>query len=231
MRLIVVEKCCGEIKLRSFRQFIAVSFLVLGMGKVAVADVARTKSSKKAKKLDVRFQLRSYFSAGGASTGLGGNFAGKTMPIRHKGKTKAGAGIRIVVSLPDPALRWSGFQGKTIQVINTSGKAVVFDAQDSLLDIVHEALDSSGVWRQIEYMPRSWCGNSYHTLSLPAKSKWSLVAPVYTGDTPVKMRVRIVTPKGIVSSKVFHGSINAEQFDASKKQGHQANNIMDPNSN
>ncbi len=191
-----------------------------------MADVVATEM--KAKKLDVHYQLRSYFSAGGESTGLGGHAVNEgNTPTPLKGKTKA-VGIRVVVSPPDATLRWSTFEARQIQIINTTRKSMMFDAQDSLLDIVHEALDSSGVWKQIEYMPSSWCGNSYHTLSLPAKSKWSFVAPVYTGDTSVKMRVRVVTPSGIVRSKVFDGFINTEQFDATKKQGHQATNIMDP---
>ncbi|MBL4634912.1 MAG: hypothetical protein JKY56_13655 [Kofleriaceae bacterium] len=209
-------------------RFIVVSFLTVGLSSTALADVA-PKPTPKTGKLDVHFQLRSYFSAGGVSAGIGGNAENKVnTPTPYKGKAKPGSRVRLLVSPPDATSRWGAFAGRTIQVVNTGRRAVIFDAQDSLLDIVHEAKNSAGVWTKIEYMPQSWCGNSYHTLSLPGKSKWSFTAPVYTGDTPVKMRVRIVTQSGVVRSEVFDGNINADQFDVAKKQGHQATNLMDP---
>ena len=74
----------------------------------------------------------------------------------------------------------------------------------------------------IGYAPGSWCGNSYHIVTLPANKAWVFIAPIYTGMIKAKLRFVL----GKITSNEFMGSINKEQFTI--KQGHIPTSIMDP---
>ena len=94
---------------------------------------------------------------------------------------------------------------------------------DSRPSLVMQAKIEGEEWRDIEYLPKSWCGNSYHTLTLPTNKAWVFVAPKYHGEIDAKLRfvLRDMVSKGIkkpyefedaIISNEFEGSINKEQF-------------------
>ena len=109
---------------------------------------------------------------------------------------------------------------------NDTGRRIAFPASDSRLSIVREALDPEGVWKPVEYLPSSWCGNSYHRVFLTDGKIWSFVAPVYRGSFETRMRFRLRAEDGQIYSNEFAGSVNLDQF--SVRQGHEATSLMDP---
>ena len=88
--------------------------------------------------------------------------------------------------------------------------------------------------KPIEYLPSSWCGNSYHTVFLGPKQYWEFAAPRYNGKIKTRLRIRLEWQKSqfqklTIYSNEFDGSVNAKQFTV--QQGHQPTNIMDPYNN
>ncbi len=56
---------------------------------------------------------------------------------------------------------------------------------------------------------------------------WAFSAPRYVGDRKTKLRFAFTVAEGkTIYSNEFEGSVNPEQF--VEKQGHQAENLMDP---
>ena len=176
--------------------------------------------------LNVAYQIRSYFYAGGESEGLGGHYVEKeNLPVPIPSAMRADRGLRLLVETNSDGT-WSTYQARTVRLFNARKGPAQFEAQDSVLDLVHEAKDAKGEWRAIEYTPQSWCGNSFHELTLPAHSMWTWKAPVYAGSFKTTLRLRLESASGPIYSNTFEGSVNPEQF--AEKQGHTATDIMDP---
>ncbi len=182
----------------------------------------------------VDFMVRGYFYAGAEkSEGLGGYATSNNMPhpiAELKDAPALAAGVQ-VLALTDQDRAWGKHDGFRVIVANNSADDLVFAAQDSRLDIVHEAIDGAGAWKPIEYLPHSWCGNSYHQLTLPAHTYWEFVAPRYDGDVDTKLRIAVTVGASdhqrVVYSNEFLGRIDAAQLGGAK-QGHRPANIMDP---
>lgn len=176
----------------------------------------------------VDFMLRGHFYAGAeVSKGLGGNATSDNMPRALSTLTGVTPGTTVqIVALPDVAKAWHEYDGYRVVIVNPTDKPVDFNAQDSRLPVVHEAIDKTGKWAPIEYLPSSWCGNSYHELELPAKSYWELAAPHYDGPFATKLRLKLGFNGHTLYSNEFDGRIDPKQF--TEKQGHQPANIMDP---
>ncbi len=130
---------------------------------------------------------------------------------------------------------YHSYPGYKLLLINNTSDTVVLQAQDSRLYMNLQALDKNGEWRDIEYLPNSWCGNSYHTLALPGKSYWSFTIPRYEGEVQTMicvklnldgLRVSKHTKPRIIYSYPIRGSINPGQF--WNKRGYRPKNIMDP---
>ena len=112
----------------------------------------------------------------------------------------------------------------------------MLSAQDSRLELVLQALDTKGNWRNIEYVPNSWCGNSYHPLALEPGFKWNFSIPVYEGQMPTKIRAVLcynpslkTKKKGneiCICSNEFSASVNPGQF--WRKPEYFPAGIMDP---
>lgn len=181
----------------------------------------------------VDYMLRGYFYAGSTiSEGLGGNGRSDNMPkpiAEIANDLTATDGLHVLAQIDDerPFGKHDGFR---VIVANASSQPMRFAAQDSRLYMVHEALDPTGKWAPIEYLPSSWCGNSYHTLTLPARTYWEFTAPHYDGDFATRLRIRLSVRDDAgdhdTYSTEFASRINRAQFD--QKQGHQPTSLMDP---
>ncbi len=121
------------------------------------------------------------------------------------------------------------FQGKyigmVVKVANLTKTKILFNAQDSRIDMRVQALDTAGQWRDIEVMFNSWCGNSYHRVELKPDYYWSFVTPRYEGDFKTTLRIQLeyIEPSKTydyescqkvkyVYSNEYPGSVNLSQF-------------------
>ena len=136
------------------------------------------------------------------------------------------AGKISLIAYPDKSAAFGSNKGFMVILANSSGVDADFEAQDSRINVIREAMDRQGRWRPIEYLPNSWCGNSYHRVYLPPNRYWVFTAPEYSGPFSTRMRFVLEQPGFRIVSNEFRGSINVEQFD--RKQGHTPTNIMDP---
>ncbi|MCC7419539.1 MAG: hypothetical protein IT428_04620 [Planctomycetaceae bacterium] len=117
--------------------------------------------------------------------------------------------------------------GMRLCLVNQSGLLLSFEASDSRLAIVQEALDEGGAWKAIEYIPSSGCGNSFHRVFLPSEQFWEFVTPRYKGSFETQLRFTLsLSDRSQIHSNTFEGSINPEQF--TTKQGHRPESLMDP---
>ncbi len=194
---------------------------------VLMASLQAATAQPALEPLEARFQVRGYFYAGGRTAGMGGFAPSDNLPVVAEPALRGHGSIKIIVS--DERSAFGKSLGRTILVVNDTGSEQGFDAQDSRLPMIHEALDKEGRWRPIEYLPQSFCGNSDHEVYLPAGSAWRFVAPVYGGTMATKLRVRLEHPTlGALYSEPFAGKIHPAQMNPKNRQGHQPNGIMDP---
>lgn len=127
--------------------------------------------------------------------------------------------FHILVSESDTARFVRNVTAHLLQVVNNTDKTMYFDAQDSRLYMKIQAKDAAGTWRDIEYLPSSWCGNSYHQVYLAPHSYWNFEIPIYEGTLKTKLRavLQYKTKAKQKSDKVlysheFDGSVNPGQF-------------------
>jgi hypothetical protein len=148
------------------------------------------------------------------------------------------------VDLPDPGVGiiadpnaecsfWDISLGMKVFLYNTTPDTVFFSAQDSRLYMTIQAQDSNMQWKDIEYLPSSWCGNSCHTLYLPPDSYWEFDAPVFEGKMKTSMRIKASYRSEFESeesisfySREYPGSVNPRQF--TNKEEYTPGGLMDP---
>lgn len=115
-------------------------------------------------------------------------------------------------------------------VVNKSSDSIYLEAQDSRLYMLLQAKDKTGEWRDIEYLPSSWCGNSYHKLFLPPNYYWEFEIPNYVGAYETVVRAKLEYLKNGKSatlfSSEFKASINPGQF--WNKLPYSPTGLMDP---
>ena len=198
--------------------------------------------AKEFKELNVDFMTRGYFRAfsernkkdiGGF--GISGNYPKKISKSDLFNKNS------VSVLVDDKLIDTIGgvYKGITVYLANTTSKKIDFNAQDSRIHMKVQALNAQGVWNDIEYLPSSWCGNSYHTLTLKPKYFWKFVSPKYAGDIKTKLRIelRYINPKSkgkysyekeeiTIYSNEYEGFVNPAQF--WRKLEYFPQGIMDP---
>jgi hypothetical protein len=183
------------------------------------------------KPVDVQFMLRGYCYAGSRpdKDAPGGYGPSENMPKQLGELTHGRTNEISLVALPEEVKPFgASHSGFRLLLINRTRSELVLAASDSRIAIVQEALDEKGQWRPVEYLPSSWCGNSYHRVFLPAGHYWEFSAPRYSGTIKTKLRF-VLQGKQPVYSNVFDGTINAKQFTV--QQGHRPTSIMDPYNN
>jgi len=127
---------------------------------------------------------------------------------------------------PDVVMEVGKSRYMRLSLVNATGHELAFDASDSCLTIVQEAKDDAGVWRSIEYLPSSWCGNSYHRVILGSTEFWSFPAARFRGANKTLLRFHMTLKDQHVYSNEFEGSVNPTQFTA--MEPHRPQGIMDP---
>lgn len=190
--------------------------------------------------LDIDHMKRGYFHASSQSTGHGYEEYGAEPQVITKANSFKD-GVFEVIAVPERQHEArASIRTMTIFVANSTLDTVNFNAQDGRLYMKMQAKDKTGAWRDIEYLPNSWCGNSYHTMWLAPGNYWSFAAPVYQGALETKLRVELKVVDGkidhtqfehkknekIFYSNEFNGSVNPGQF--WRKPGYTPMGIMDP---
>lgn len=190
---------------------------------------------------NIDFMTRGYFCAPYEFTGHGSS--GENSATRKIGVfNDFQSGVLSVVAKPTETVVISKVRkGMRVYIANMSSDTISFNAQDSRLNMKVQAKDFEGNWRDIEYLPSSWCGNSYHITQLPSDHFWQFDAPVYQGIFPTVLRIELeyIDPakspnepqrhnKNVrfIYSNEFMGSINPGQL--WRKEGYRPNGIMDP---
>jgi len=192
--------------------------------------------------MDIDFMNRGYFYAHSEpdKNDLGGFARSGNVPQKiERGQGFSKNQLSIVVKTDETALFDEQWDGYKLYVANTTKGSVQFNAQDSRLYLNLQALDAHGEWRDIEYLPSSWCGNSYHTLTLKKDQYWSFSIPKYNGAIKTKIRAALTYITSIskseergkdntitIYSNEFAGSVNPGQF--WRKQDYYPAGIMDP---
>lgn len=154
-----------------------------------------------------------------------------------------GSSVMVVANTKKEMASHQGTRGFEVYVANTTSDSIWFNAQDTRLYMKIQAKDVGGQWRDIEYSPSSWCGNSYHSMALSKGHLWKFTAPFYEGSMTTKLRIEVqyVDPSDItaedegryrgkkqlkVYSNEFDGSVNPAQF--WRKPEYHPGGIMDP---
>lgn len=192
--------------------------------------------------LNIDFMNRAYFYAYSKPNkkDLGGFGGSSNFPKKiSKSITFPKKELSVVVNYELKDTIYGDNNAITVYIGNTTGGKINFNAQDSRLYMKVQALNSNGEWKDIEYLPNSWCGNSYHTLTLDSKHYWTFLTPIYEGEFKTKLRIELKyidpTDKSekrwdkneiTVYSNEFEGSINPGQF--WNKREYYPSGLMDP---
>lgn len=189
-------------------------------------------SVRHGKSLNIDYMLRGYFYAASSikDTLAPGGFGGSGNVPRAVTELKNTPFSKDVLSLHIDTNSQVNFaekyQGYKMVIVNGSRETIGLPASDSRLSIIAE-VNMDGKWQPIEYLPSSWCGNSYHTVYLKNNEFWQFYVPAYNGKHKVQLRYKLSGKNNAVwYSNAITAFINKKQL--SDKQGHTANNIMDP---
>lgn len=191
--------------------------------------------------LDIDFMNRAYFYASSKRLTELNGFGGwggsqnnsKSLEVSDRFQSDS---IQVYIDTTQSAPWMKDFKGFKLWVINTTQDTMVLDAQDSRLYLHLQALDRHGVWKDIEYLPSSWCGNSYHSLFLAPNEFWEFAVPDYHGALKTKIRAVLTKVKNktthqnfTIYSNEIEGYINPGQF--WNQHEYQPKGIMDPYNN
>ena len=201
-------------------------------GKAYSQQSASAGASIGLKELNIKFMLRGYFYAGSniEDTTAPGGFGGSTNKPKLMVNETAQLGDLEDISLfVDTTMRTNfadGYKGYILFLVNKTGNTISLQASDSRLYIIAEIF-CGGTWQPIEYLPSSWCGNSYHHVFLGNNEYWEFDIPKYPGNKKTKLRYKLSRGKeGIIYSNEIITYFNKQQL--TTKQGHKPQGIMDP---
>lgn len=204
----------------------------------AIVWQQQSERSSALKPLNIDFMNRGYFYAYSTPKNIEGDYSGgwATSPNKPSNITNRefpGKSFSITIDTNAIDTFANRFFGYTIFISNTTTDTVKLNAQDSRLYMKLQAQDSKGVWKDIEYLPSSWCGNSYHEVELEPNAFWKFTIPQYDGEMQTKIRAELryvdndkPDTEKFVYSNVINGKINPGQF--WNKRTYYPNGLMDP---
>lgn len=194
------------------------------------------------RKLNIDFMNRAYFYAYTTNTQKGGSGiakSGTNSQLISKNDPFPSQKFSLIVFPEKPATVFERHTGIRVVVANASNQNIEFDAQDNRLNMVVQAMNASGEWKDIEYLPVSH-GNNYHVLTLKQNEYWSFATPKYEGATKTKLRVKLTyfdpfedslknrwdRKQLVIFSNEYDGTINPGQF--WRKGDYSSADIMNP---
>jgi hypothetical protein len=181
------------------------------------------------KDLDIDYMLRGHMYANSSiidSTALGGyrKSGNQAKSVQNQFSTKKGVFLKIdtteVVTINKEN------NGYHFYIGNKSDSILKLSASDSRFYVIAEVFYENK-WQAIEYLPSSWCGNSYHIVYLNPNEYWEFEIPKFKGNINSKLRYRLMIENNVYKySNEITISFNKGQL--SQKEGHNRNGIMDP---
>jgi len=185
---------------------------------------------QKIKDLDVNFMLRGQIYAGSSiedKNALGGfassNHTPKKIRLRDDFEKN---GFYIKIDTSKIIVLAEKYNGYKLYIINKSKDIVELNASDSRLYMIAEAF-IDGKWKPIEYLPSSFCGNSYHRVLINSNEYWDFDVPRFSGKIKTKIRYRLgLENNKYIYSNEISASINKKQL--TQKQGYNSKGLMDP---
>lgn len=207
------------------------------LNKKGVVIWEQQKENSALKPLNIDYMNRGYFNAYSRPENPEDNYGGgwaisPNLPEDISGQKFPQNSLAVTIDTTriDTFYRYMGYE---LFVSNTTIDTRHFDAQDSRLYLNLQAQDKHGEWRDIEYFPGSWCGNSYHKLKLLPNTFWRFTIPDYHGEFKTKIRAKLKVinklhpdEEEIVYSNIINGSVNPGQF--WNKMPYRPVGIMDP---
>ena len=202
---------------------------------VLVVSHETVEAQNQLQPFEVEHMTRGYFYASSigpdALKGHGG-WGGSDNPSIPFTPSAHAEGLEITVDTLHIVPFDSIFQGRSVEVRNNGPDTLFFPAQDSRVYLKTQAMHK-GKFEDIEYLPSSWCGNSYHTLYLAPSEKWVFVMPKYDGPNSTELRLELTYRSSTIYkdtlvqfSHLFPGGVHSKQF--TKKLDHDPAGLMDP---
>ncbi len=180
--------------------------------------------------LNIDFMLRGNIYAKSSildSTALGGFGSSSNLPIKIDEKfTHTEEGLFLKIDIIQLTTINGMYNGYKLYIVNKTDTIVQLTASDSRLSVIAEVF-YQGEWKPIEYLPSSWCGNSYHKVYLKQNEYWEFDVPKFTGKIKAKLRYKLTLRNGkYIYSNEIPTSFNKKQLEI--KQGHNPTGLMDP---
>lgn len=188
--------------------------------------------------LHIDYMLRGYFEAysspdaHGRSVPSGGWGVSRNIPQKIDRPFEAGR-LQLVIDTTIADTFFGAYRGYPVYLVNLTRDTCRFDAEDSRLYLSTEVQGRDGVWRDIDYLPNSWCGNSYHTIDLEPGAYWRFTMPAFDGAIPVNLRLRLERKRPrraekpiFLYSNVIRSRVNPAQF--WNKRRYTPQGLMDP---
>jgi hypothetical protein len=187
-------------------------------------------SAQTQKDVNIKFMLRGHIYAQSSfidTTALGGFALSSNSPKKITGSQNFNENkiiLKIDTSKIVPFAE--EFNGYDFFIANNTSTVLKLDASDSRLSAIAEAYVDNR-WQPIEYLPSSWCGNSYHEVYLNPGEYWQFQIPKFDGKIDTKIRYRLTVGKDeYIYSNEIAAKINKQQL--SDKKNYNPNGIMDP---
>lgn len=192
--------------------------------------ICLTAFGQQKKDLDIDFMLRGHIYAESSitdSTAAGGFADSDNLPKRiTESLGISESRLFLKIDTTKTASINNKFKGYKLYIGNKSNATIKLEASDSRLYAIAEVFYKN-TWQPIEYLPSSWCGNSYHNVYLKQNEYWEFDIPKFTGKIKTRLRYRLMTEEGkFIYSNEILASFNKGQL--KEKQGHTPNGIMDP---
>lgn len=183
--------------------------------------------------LNIRYQLRSSCYAGTSlvDSAVSGGFeeffnSPKALTPSIASYTKPNA-LQVVVRTDLTTIIGKNVQAFHVLVVNTSDSISRLPAQDGRLYLIRQVFYKDQ-WRDIEYLPSSWCGNSYYDVLIQPQAYWTFEVPCLRGRIRAKFRYKLSLEgdKANIYSNEFKGSFNKKQL--TKRRAYESHDLMDP---
>ncbi len=147
--------------------------------------------------LDIDHMLRGYFYAWSIEPDSNRLVDAWALRVNNARRIRGDEGfaadaITLHVRPNEDTLWMNAFRGMKVYLANTTDSTLIFPTQDNRLYVIVQAKDRQGRWREIEYLPSSWCGNSYYDVDLPPGQYWTFATPMQAGDHTTTLRLRLI---------------------------------------